>query len=135
MSGPYQPGRPLSARQLNETHAAATRSTAGGGIFYGPAGVLHRTVTTDDEPTEWFGKLDDDLAYNEVVGVSVTVYRWETPPYFAKAWQSSVTPYWEELVIENVLPPPTMRSGTLTSGTWVLIRYIDRHWHVVMAQC
>jgi len=88
--------------------------------------------TDDDKVVSWlllddsggglyWGKLDGALAYDGTATVSV----WEDD------WTADTTEN-----IEGVKPPPTMASGTITSGSWVRIRRRpDGIWYVDMAPC
>jgi len=71
---------------------------------------------------ERWGTLDADLAYNDPVGVTVSILETDL------SGDSGVN-------IENVLAPWTMQSGTIPSGTRVLIRKIGGSWFVVLAPC
>ena len=62
-----------------------------------------------------WGTLAADLVYSDTTGVTVNLTIGGT--------------------IENVLPPPTMLSGTIDSGDPVLIELIDGDYYVTLAPC
>ena len=68
------------------------------------------------------GKLDANLDYDDTTGVTVSV--WKGSPQ-ADTGDN----------IENVLPLMVMTSGTLDSGSPVVIQRIDGEWRVTHAEC
>lgn len=74
-----------------------------------------------DAQLKW-GKLEDDLDYDDTTGVTVSV--WTGHPLVDSGKD-----------IENVLPPPTMESGTISANDFVRIVYFNGHWYVDMAPC
>jgi len=66
--------------------------------------------------------LDDDLDYDDTDGVSVTLWRGNPPAATSET-------------IPGVLPLIVMTSGTLNSGTAVVIQRIDGRWKVTHAEC
>ena len=84
---------------------------------------LRRGASVLDATVWRVGTLDADLAYDETDGVDVSEYTVDWSDY------NGVT-------IENVLPPPWMTSGTISSGTVVAVaRRADGVEYVVAAEC
>ena len=68
------------------------------------------------------GKLDAALVYSNTTCVTVTIRKGNP---LADSGDD----------IENVLPPIVMTSGTIASGTGVIITLIDGKWYVTGVDC
>ncbi len=68
------------------------------------------------------GKLDANLDYDDTTGVTVSI--WKGNPQEDTGDN-----------IDNVLPLMVMTSGTLDSGSPVVIQRIDGYWRVTHAEC
>jgi hypothetical protein len=87
------------------------------------SGLAYAVVGASGGTSSVWGKLDADLAYNESSGVTVSIWN--------NTWTADTGDN-----ITGVLPPPTMESGTIPSGSWVRITQRgDGTWYVDMAPC
>jgi hypothetical protein len=91
-------------------------------VSAGQIGYALVRMGTEAPPLLW-GKLDAALDYDETSGVAVSVW--------SDDWSSDTG-----INLSGVLPPPTMTTGTIASGSWVrVVQRADGVWYVDMAPC
>lgn len=122
-----QPGdRPKAARQNLIADALMQRDTPANSIVDN-LGVSTRPPAIPSGPfvLRW-GKLDGALA----AGGTQTVSLWQKTDGGWDGWDEDSTENWE-----TCYAPPVLASGTIDSGSWVLVGVVNGRRVVLLAEC